>query len=318
MQIGVAMILQLDFNFQTMKIYDIILLTDKRYINDSSTDAYKHNVFYEDFLVQEALNKIGLRTLRLAWDDPIFNWSQTKAILFRTTWDYFERFEEFSKWLVQVSSQTILLNSEKLIRWNIDKHYLLDLHKKGVNIAPTHYIEQGSKTTLRELHKQLNWNETVLKPCISGAARHTYKLNKNTISDFEDLFSELISNESMLLQPFQYKIISQGEISMMVFNGQFTHAILKKAKKGDFRVQDDFGGTVHKYNPTNEEIVFAENAVLACQELPIYSRVDIFTDNNRRIALSELELIEPELWFRHFPEAAIILAKGLKAQIDTL
>ena len=29
-------------------------------------------------------------------------------------------------------------------------------------------------------------------------------------------------------------------------NGIYTHAVLKKAKSGDFRVQDDFGGSVEK------------------------------------------------------------------------
>lgn len=297
---------------------DIVILTDKRYLEDSKTDAYKHNVFYEDFLMQDALNKQGLKTLRLAWDDDNFNWSKTKAVLFRTTWDYFDRFNEFSKWLTEVSKQTTLFNSEKIIRWNIDKHYLQDLEKNGVHIAKTYFIEQGSKTTLQELHMQLNWKETVLKPCISGAARHTYKLNESSISDYESIFTHLIANESMMLQPFQHKIVSEGEISMMVFNGQFTHAILKKAKSGDFRVQDDFGGTVHDYKPTLAEISFAENAVKACPELPIYARVDIFTDNDGQIALSELELIEPELWFRHFPEAANVLAKSLKTQIESL
>ena len=207
---------------------------------------------------------------------------------------------------------TTLFNSENLIRWNIDKHYLRDLNVKGINIAKTYFIEKGQKTSLKQLHDNLGWQETVLKPCISGAARHTYKLNNNNLSDYETLFSELNSSESFMLQPFQHQIVSKGEISMMVFNGQFTHAVLKKAKQGDFRVQDDFGGTVHNYVPTADEILFAENTIKACAELPIYARVDIFTDNNGDIALSELELIEPELWFRHYPKAAEVLAQGIK------
>lgn len=297
--------------------YDIVILTDKRYLNDSKTDSYKHNVFYEDFLVQEALNKLGLKTLRLAWDDTTFDWSSTTAVLFRTTWDYFDRFGEFSIWLENISKVTTLFNSEALIRWNIDKHYLTYLKIRGVHIAETYFIEKGYSSTLKDLHKNLGWNETVLKPCISGAARHTYKLNNNNIADYESLFSELISQESFMLQPFQHHIVTEGEISMMVFNGQFTHAILKKAKAGDFRVQDDFGGTVHNYSPTKEEIIFAENTVKSCPELPIYARVDIFTDNNGKTALSELELIEPELWFRHFPEAAKVLALSIKNQLNS-
>ena len=294
---------------------DVVVLTDSRYLEDSNTDPYKHNVFYEDELVVNALKNQGLNVLRLAWDDVTFNWSFTKYILFRTTWDYFDRFDEFSKWLNEVSKQTKLLNSEAIIRWNIDKHYLLDLKDNNVHIAVTHYIEKGEKSTLQELHNRLGWTETVLKPCISGGARHTYKLNQDNISTHENVFKKLIREEAMMLQPFQHQIVVKGEVSMMVINGQFTHAVLKIAKAGDFRVQDDFGGQVYEYIPTKSEIVFAENTVKACIELPIYARVDIFTDNKGLIALAELELIEPELWFRNYPKAADMLAKAIKERI---
>lgn len=298
-----------------MKTLDIVILTDKRFLKDSETNSYKHNVFYEDFLVQKALQAENLNVTRLAWDDPHFNWSDTKAVLFRTTWDYFDRFAEFSKWLTEVSTKTTLLNSEKLIRWNIDKHYLLDLQKNGIHVAESYFIEAGTKTTLATLHTQLNWQETVLKPCVSGAGRHTYRLSTENIAEHEAIFTELIANESMMLQPFQHHIVTQGELSLIIFNGEYSHAVLKQAKVGDFRVQDDFGGTVKPYTPTETEIAFALNATKACPELPIYARVDIFTDNTNQLAVSELELIEPELWFRNDTNAAKILAKHISKRL---
>jgi len=301
-----------------MKSFDIIILTDSKHVNPLSIDDYTKNVIVEDALIQNALGQQGLRVLRLSWDDKDFDWSSTTYILFRSTWDYFNRFDEFSKWLSKVSKQTILLNSEQIILWNIDKHYLLDLKIKGIHIADTYFIKKGSTETLKEIHSKLNWAETVLKPCISGAARHTYKLNPNILETHETIFKSLISEESMMLQPFQNNIVEKGEISMMVFNGVFTHAVLKKAKKGDFRVQDDFGGSVHQYSPTKLEIDFAVQTVKACKELPIYARVDIFTDNNGKIALAELELIEPELWFRLFPDAANILAIAIINKFNLL
>ena len=71
---------------------------------------------------------------------------------------------------------------------------------------------------------------------------------------------------------------------MMVFNGVFTHAILKTTKAGDFRVQDDFGGTVYNSSSSEEEIKFAIETVHACNEMPLYARVDIFNDNSGKIA----------------------------------
>ena len=121
-----------------------------------------------------------------------------------------------------------------------------------------------------------------------------------------------------MLQEFQENILTEGEISYMVFGGKFTHAIQKRAKDGDFRVQDDFGGSVQRYNPSAKEIDFCETAVAAILPQPIYARVDVIWDNNKELAVSELELIEPELWFRYQPDAADAMAKLICTRLDAL
>lgn len=298
-----------------MKKYDVVILTERRYVNPTKVDNYISNVLLEDDLVKKGLEKDGLKVIRLSWDDSDFDWNTTKYILFRTTWDYFDRFDEFSSWLEKVSKLTTLINSEAIIRWNLDKHYLLDLQNNGVHICESYFVEKGENTSLKESSKKYNLTNFVLKPCISGGGRHTYKITPENLQEHEVLFKELIAEEAYILQPFQYNIVERGEISLMIMNGEFTHAVLKVAKPGDFRVQDDFGGTVHDYKPTAEEIAFAEKAVNACLEKPMYARVDIFTDNDNKLAIAELELIEPELWFRNHPEAATKLSKGIKQLI---
>lgn len=298
-----------------MKPIDIVILTEDRYVNPLDINEYNSNILLEDQLVIDALKDEGLAVERKSWSDSNFDWNNTKQVLFRSTWDYFDRYTEFSKWLSEVSTKTILLNSQKIINWNIDKHYLSELQEKGVHICETHFIEKGTTTTLSELHKQLNWEKTVLKPCISGAARHTYKLDLNNLKKHEAVFQKLIAREAMMLQPFQKNILTHGEYSFVIINGKYTHAVQKIAKPGDFRVQDDFGGTVHVYDPSTQEITFAENAVNACIEKPMYARVDVIIDNNNKLAISEIELIEPELWFRNNQKAAIALAKEVKKML---
>jgi len=294
--------------------YDLVILTDQRYLRDSQ-DTYAHNVFYEDLLLQQACDKLGMQVTRKAWDDKNFNWRDTRAVVFRSTWDYFDRFQEFLIWLNDISEQTLLFNAESLIRWNLDKHYLTDLQRKGVPIADTVFVEKNTKKSLSELVATTGWEKTILKPCISGAARHTYLIKAPNDKSLDALFNKLISQESMMLQKYQHHIAAEGEISLMFFNSTFTHAILKKAKPGDFRVQDDFGGTVDPYEPSSEEIAFALRALKACPELPVYARIDIFYDNNEQLALGELELIEPELWLRLKPEAAMVFANAIEKQL---
>ncbi len=294
-----------------MAQYDITVLTEARYVNPKSIDQYVQNVLDEDQLVVDACRGHGLRTYRTNWDDPHFDWSQTRAVIFRTTWDYFNRFDEFNQWLRSIKTRTLLINPYELIQWNLDKHYLRDLSDLGINIPPTVFIETGDSRCLHEITKDTSWKKFILKPAIAGAARHTYLFDHQGIEQHEAIFKELISKEAMLLQEFQENVITKGEISLNIFGGKYTHAVLKKAKQGDFRVQDDFGGTLHDYIPSKSDIEFALNAVKACKPVPIYARVDLIWDNQNNLCLSELELIEPELWFRRHPSAAKILASEI-------
>ena len=72
--------------------FDVVVLTDRRYVSPTKKTPYIENVLLEDRLVVEALQNEGLTVGRKAWDDPDFNWSTTRFALFRTTWDYFDRF----------------------------------------------------------------------------------------------------------------------------------------------------------------------------------------------------------------------------------
>lgn len=291
--------------------FDLVLLTDRRYENPTQITPYIRNILTEDQLLQQALESLGLRVIRKDWASPDFDWSSTRYALFRTTWDYFDRFLEFVPWLDRVEMHTELINPSPLIRWNMDKRYLKDLEDKGIHICSTHFIEPGDTTSLKTLHETLGWQETVLKPAVSGGARHTYWLQPGNLAAHEAVFQELIQTKAMLLQPFQKNIMAKGEVSHMVFDGRYTHSVLKVAKAGDFRVQDDHGGTVHPYQASPLEIAYAEQVVAACNPSPIYARVDVVEDNQGNLALVELELIEPELWFRLHPMAAEALAQAI-------
>lgn len=292
-------------------LYDVVLLTQGKYVNPIEIDWYTQQVLTEDELVQHALEARGLIVTKKDWADPEFDWTTTKTALFRTTWDYFHRFNEFEPWLNQVSKQTMLINPAEQIKWNMDKHYLSDLAQKGIPIVPTHFLKRGTTQKLRAIHAELGWKETVLKPTVSGAGRHTYRLNPDNYAEHELLFAELIQKEDFMLQPFQQRILTDGEVSHIVLGGKYSHSIIKLAKKGDYRVQDDFGGTTALYAALPDEKAFAENAVSVCNPQPIYARVDVIWDNNGDLALGELELIEPELWFRHNNKAAGKLAEAI-------
>ena len=56
-------------------------------------------------------------------------------------------------------------------------------------------------------------------------------------------------------------------------------------------------------------------AVAACSSAPVYARVDVVRGADGGLRLMELELVEPELFFRFHPPAAQALATAITAAL---
>lgn len=298
---------------------DIALVSERRYVGrePAPDDWYLHNILHDDRLLTEALVTHGLTAERVDWSDATVDWASYRFAVFRTTWDYFDRFPEFTTWLKRAERDVRFINAAQTVWWNLDKHYLGDLERRGVAIVPSVYVEAGSGETLPALLKRSGWAEGVLKPCVSGAARHTYRVNTANAAAIQERTAPVMAQEAFIYQPFVRDIQVGGERSVMVFGGVATHAVRKVPKAGDFRVQDDHGGTWTPYEPTAEEIAFAERAVAAVEPRPQYARVDIVRGNDGALQLMELELIEPELWLRSKPEAAARFAAAIAAELTS-
>ncbi len=297
---------------------DIALLTDHRYaVSDAPPgDWYVANILREDQLLQNALARAGYSSVRLDWADPDADWSGFRCAVFRTTWDYYERIPEFSGWLDRIEPQTRLYNPASLIRWNMDKHYLADLKSRDVPVVPSLFLEAGTAPDLSRLLEKAGWGEAVVKPCISGGARHTWRVDRDNARELSAAIEPLMAHESFMLQPFIEDVLYTGEVTLMIIGGRYTHAVRKVAKPGDFRVQDDHGGTVHHWEPTSGQVEIAERAMAACPSPPAYGRVDLVRDERGQWLVMELEIIEPELWLRHHPEAAEALARAIIGELD--
>jgi len=294
---------------------DCVVLTDRRYVAPQTIDWYVQNVLDEDAAVVQALQAQGLTVERRAWDDPDMDWRQTRAALFRTTWDYFERWPEFSAWLDRVRPQTQLLNPDALITWNLDKRYLIALAERGISVVPTRYVARGDERSLASILTAEGWAEAVVKPAISGAGRDTFRVPMPVSDAHAARYRALAAAEDMLLQPFLPSILEAGEVSVVVVDGEVTHAVRKVAAAGEFRVQDDHGGTVHPHTPARDEIAVAEAAIAACSPHPVYARVDLVRMPDGVPAIMELELVEPELFFRFAPHAAVRLGEAVARRL---
>jgi glutathione synthase/RimK-type ligase-like ATP-grasp enzyme len=297
---------------------DVALLTERRYAADVAADDdwYHGNILHDDGLLRAALERRGLSAVRVDWSRDDVDWSAFRLAVFRTTWDYFERFAEFTAWLDRAERVTTLCNPAALVRWNLDKHYLRDLADRGVPVVPTRFLERGEPAALLGILGEMGWPEAIIKPCISGAARHTYRVNRSSADAVQRLIDPLLAEESFLLQPFVADVVATGEDTLVAITGRVTHGLRKRAKSGDFRVQDDHGGTVHPLDPSAEHLAVAEQALAACMPAPAYGRVDLVRLDDGSLAVMELELVEPELWLRRHPPAADALAAAIAGLVS--
>lgn len=297
---------------------DVALLTDRRYAAPmaASGDWYLGNILADDGLLAAALSARGLASRRVAWDDPTVDWRSFRAAVFRTTWDYAERFGEFAAWLPRVAAATRLVNPSELVAWNLDKHYLAELTAAAVPVVTTTFLERGTAADLGGILRDRGWEEGVVKPCVSAGARHTHRFTAATAEATEAVITPLLAEEAFLVQPFERRVLVDGEDSLMVFGGRVTHAVRKLGAAGDFRVQDDFGGTVRPSRPEREQVELALRAVAACPRPPAYARVDMVRSTLGGWRLMELELVEPEVWLRLHPPAADAFATALAATLD--
>ena len=118
---------------------------------------------------------------------------------------------------------------------------------------------------------------------------------------------------AVMAQPFLPEVAGEGELSLVYVAGELSHGVRKVPARGDFRVQPQYGGTHEAVKPSAEAIRIAEAALAAAPGDPLYARVDLIRDGSGRLALIELELIEPALYLDVDPTSADVLAKALIA-----
>ena len=182
-------------------------------------------------------------------------------------------------------------NPPSVLRWNVDKIYLDRLRQGGAPTPPTVWVERGDAEAVRRAREQIGWTDVVLKPRRSGGAYRTHRLMADDPLDFEAI------EAPAMIQPYFPGVGTEGEVSLIFFDGRFSHAIRKVAAKGDFRVQPDWGGEVTRAEPDDAEMAAAQAALAAIEEGPLlYARVDMVRDQENRPVIMELELLEPDLY----------------------
>jgi glutathione synthase/RimK-type ligase-like ATP-grasp enzyme len=279
-----------------------------------ATDAAHPGVYPDDAYFVATLARLGVHGVPCTWNDPDLDWTRFDAVLVRTVWDYFQRYTEFLHWLDQLDALGVpTVNDSRLLRWNSDKRYLLELARLGVEIIPTRLAHTAElPATLQALRAQ----EVVVKPAVSGGAWRTLR---GTAGDaaFAQAVAALPEGD-WLVQPFVAEIQRDGEWSLLFFDGDYSHAVRKLPKPGDYRVQGEHGGSVELAEAPAPALAAAQAVLAAVARAghaeTAYARIDGVMQGGRFL-LMEAELIEPFLHLAMRPDAAERYAERLAARL---
>jgi len=256
----------------------------------------------EDDKLLNFLQEKGLNIEKVIWNDKHIKWEDYSLAILKSPWDYFDLIEEFYIWLDQLEAKNVkLLNPIEVVRWNANKQYLQEIEAAGLKITPSFFIQNKESINLEHFFEKFNTNKLIVKPCVSGGAKNTFKVTVDNVNEVNQKLNRLIQEEDFIIQPFLPEILENGEWSFVFFNGAYSHSLIKQAKPGDFRVQPAHGGSVHPQKPNEELIVIAKQYVTLFAKDCLYARVD-GTFVNGEFLLMELELIEPFLFLNTEPE----------------
>lgn len=237
----------------------------------------------------------GLTLAARPWNEGAGEADATLALL---AWGYHHDVERWDALLAGWPAERLLLNPPSLMAWNTRKTYLADLERAGVPVVPTVFGDADAQT-LAMAFERFDCDELVVKPQVSAGSHLTQRVRRG------DALAPL---PDAMIQPYLPAVSDEGELSLFFIAGALTHAIRKVAAKGDFRVQPQFGGANSVWIPDAEAQAIAQASLAARPAPPLYARIDLIRLGDGRLALMELEAIEPDLYLEHGEQIAERLA----------
>jgi hypothetical protein len=261
-----------------------------------------------------ALRDRGHHAEAVVWDDASVDWGGYDAALLRSTWDYFQRRDEFLAWAERAAERTTLWNPLPVVRWNTHKGYLAELLDRGVPVIPSVFLPQGASLDLDALLADRGWAEAVVKPSVSADGFGTVRVGPSTIEEGRRHLETLLRERDVMIQPYLASVEDPGERCLVFLDGEISHAVRKNSLfKGGRHVGPE--GVAVPAEPDEAEVARRVLAAIPLPERPLYARVDLARDASGRPLLLELELTEPTLFFKDAAGSAERLVGALESRM---
>ena len=250
-------------------------------------------------LAFEPLAELGWHAEWLPWKTPDVDWDSWDVVYLAATWDYPDEPDRFIEVLEAVDrSRAVLVNPLDVVRWSVQKTYLGDLTERGVAVVPTEFFERFDECPAESLYRRFDTDTLVFKPVIGANAQHAFLVPRPDLERTRPGMASAFASRPFMVQPCMQAIYDDGEYSLMYVGGEFSHAIRKVPKPGDFRVQEEHGSTIIAATPTAAMRAVSEQAISAAGSDLLYARSDLVRDEQGGYRIMELELVEPSLYLR--------------------
>jgi hypothetical protein len=252
----------------------------------------------------------GVQAVPTVWDDPSASWSDFSAVIIRSTWDYCKDRQRFLHWVDRIGKETVVWNPPELVRWNSHKSYLVDLADDGVGVVPTELVRRGDERTLSSITLRRGWSDVVVKPAVGANARGLRVVRRDEGVDGEEHLRSLLAVGDAIVQPLLDQARSRGERSVVFFEGAFSHGV-----DYPFVLQrESRAGKPASIDSTAREEI--RKVVTSLPLRPLYARADLLPFEDDRWLLSELELIEPDLFLQSSPNAPQRFADAIVERLN--
>jgi glutathione synthase/RimK-type ligase-like ATP-grasp enzyme len=276
-------------------------------------------------LLKQNMSDEGLQYDVQPWDKPDVQWQLYTHIILTSDIDYSFYIDEFLQWVRKVDTFhgcSKLLNSSKVIHWNYNKKYLLELESKDIKIPPSLWLEQNSVSKIETVLGQKQFGksktEVVVKNVVGSDGTSVWRCKTTetpngsvvlSALDLEKLQKQIISPSGrfgVIVQEFLPAILTQGEWSLIFFDKVFSHAVVKTPpsdvpndSRTEFRIQTRYGGhfeTVPDGLVPATLMRFASQVLTQVPERLLHARVDVVVTGDGDPCLMELEVLDPMLY----------------------
>ncbi len=259
---------------------------------DRRADAFEHDELIG--ALRAGLDGSGIAVTDRDWRAPIGDFADDRLVLIGTAWDYVDAPDAFHAQLGALAAAgKIVCNPPAMLRWNSDKHYLAELERAGAPSIPTLWHDDPDAAAIKAAFDTLGTDRLVVKRRVGAGAigQHSFTRDAPPPDGWH-------MGAAAMIQPFLPAIVEEGEFSLIYVDGQYSHALIKRAAAGDYRIQSLYGGREERFDPAPEDRARAEAvlALLPFDEAPLYARIDMVRGADGALALIEAELIEPYLY----------------------